>query len=74
MKTIELEIVGMSCENCVKHVTQALAALRGVKRVDVRLKEGRATVEAQPDVHVEHLIETVEEAGYQARLAEREQE
>jgi copper chaperone CopZ len=74
MKTIELEIVGMTCENCVKHVTQALAALRGVKRVDVSLEEGRATVETQSPVHLEHLIETVEEAGYQARAAEPRQE
>ena len=59
----------MSCDNCVQHVTKALAALPGVRKVDVRLQEGRATVEAQSDVYLEHLIETVEEAGYQARPA-----
>jgi copper ion binding protein len=66
-KAFELEISGMTCDHCVQHVTQALGALRGVRRVDVRLQEGRATVNAQSDVYVEHLIEAVEEAGYQAR-------
>lgn len=74
MKTITLEITGMSCDNCVRHVTEALAGLRGVARVDVRLQEGLAIVEAQHDVYVEHLIETVEEAGYQARPAERDED
>jgi len=66
-RTFELEIAGMTCDHCVQHVKQALGALRGVRRVDVRLQEGRATVDAQSDVYLEHLIETVEEAGYQAR-------
>jgi copper chaperone CopZ len=72
MKTFELEIAGMTCEHCAKSVREALAALRGVRRVDVRLGEGRATVEAERDVYVEHLLETVEEAGYQARPAKND--
>lgn len=68
-KRIELEIVGMSCDNCVRHVKEALEGIRGVQNATVDLKEGHATVEAEPHVITEHLIEAVEEAGYQARVA-----
>jgi copper chaperone CopZ len=70
VKTFELEIAGMTCDHCVRTVREALEALRGVRRVEVRLAEGRATVEAERDVYLEHLMETVEEAGYQARPAD----
>jgi len=73
MKTIELQIAGMTCDHCVKTVREALAAQRGVRSVEVRLDSGRATVQAERDVYVEHLIETVEEAGYQARPAVEEE-
>ena len=40
MSTIDLEVQGMSCGSCVKHVTQALQALTGVSGVAVDLTSG----------------------------------
>jgi copper chaperone len=36
MKT-KLQVEGMSCEHCVKALTEALKAVPGVKAADVRL-------------------------------------
>jgi copper chaperone CopZ len=68
-RQVELEISGMSCDNCVRHVKEALEAVRGVQAATVDLKEAVATVQVEPRVITEHLIEAIEEAGYQARLA-----
>lgn len=66
---LELEIMGMSCDNCVRHVTEALESIPGVSNVKVDLAAGRATLDAEPKVIPEHLYEAVEDAGYQARPA-----
>lgn len=66
---LELEIEGMGCEGCVAAVDKALRAVPGVRTVAVDLKAGRATVEhegASPAA----LVQAVEKAGYDARLAE----
>ncbi|RIH85555.1 Copper chaperone CopZ [Meiothermus luteus] len=64
---VTLKIEGMSCNNCVRHVTEALKKVAGVERVEVSLEEGRATVSGSAPV--EKLIEAVEEEGYTARVA-----
>ena len=38
MKTIELQVQGMSCGSCVKHVTEALRPVEGVSDVAVDYK------------------------------------
>ena len=66
--TTNLEITGMSCQNCVGHVTRALESLPGVSSVDVSLEGGRAVVEYDDTrVSVQRMIEAVEEEGYEAR-------
>ncbi|GIW26246.1 heavy-metal-associated domain-containing protein [Meiothermus sp.] len=65
--TTELKVEGMSCNNCVRHVTEALKKVAGVERVEVSLQEGRATVSGSAPV--EKLIEAIEEEGYTARVA-----
>lgn len=69
-QTTVLNVEGMSCENCVRHVGEALRGLPGVRAVGVELASGRVTVEhepAQPPAEV--LIEAVREAGYEASAA-----
>ena len=41
-KTIAIE--GMTCDNCMKHVTRALQRVNGVKDVSVDRQNARATV------------------------------
>lgn len=58
---------GMSCDACIRVVTNALARVPGAVRVEVDLGTGRAVVagNAQGDA----LVAAVEQAGYDARLA-----
>ncbi|MDR1211558.1 MAG: cation transporter [Spirochaetaceae bacterium] len=65
MKTT-LKIEGMSCEHCVKHVTQALEGVPGVTSAKVSLKDKSAQVEHGDQVSLESLKAAVTEAGYEA--------
>lgn len=47
MNTIDLQVEGMSCGSCVKHVTQALQSLPGVGGVEVDLASGRVRVSGE---------------------------
>ena len=47
MKTVELNVPDMSCGHCVTTVQAALAAVEGVRDVDVALPTKRATVRAE---------------------------
>jgi copper chaperone len=67
MKT-ELIITGMTCQNCVKHVKEAISNLVGVTEVTVDLSTGSAQVTG--DVKMADIIEAVAEEGYRARVLE----
>ena len=64
MRELELKIEGMSCEHCVRTVTNALSSVAGVSRVEVSLETGKAVVELEGDVPLEELKKAVEEWGY----------
>ena len=64
-KTIELDITGMTCDHCVRSVTNALKDVEGVQDAVVSLDEKRAVVTAE-DVDLPALIAAVEEEGYEA--------
>jgi len=61
-KTISIE--GMTCHNCVRHVTEALTELDGVSDVKVDLEGKKANVVVNPQVTDIALKEVVTEAGY----------
>ncbi len=59
---------GMTCNSCVRHVTQALRSQPGVTEVDVQLAEGTACVLHDPEeTSRESLRQAIEEAGYEAQ-------
>lgn len=68
MKTTQLNIQGMTCGNCVRHVKEALAGVAAVETVEVSLDTNSAVVEHGDDVQPQQLIEAVEEEGYTAQL------
>jgi Cu+-exporting ATPase len=61
----------MSCNNCVRHVTEALQGVAGVANAQVVLDTNRATVRwirgAAPDVGA--LLEAIKRRGYEAQPA-----
>ncbi len=64
-KTIELDITGMTCDHCVRSVTNALKDVPGVTDAVVSLEQNSAVVTAE-EVDIKKLLEAVEEEGYSA--------
>lgn len=64
-----LEVEGMSCGSCVRHVDHALRTVDGVTAVEVRLKERRVLVRHGEDAPLPQLVEALRDAGYEARAA-----
>ncbi len=61
----EIDIKGMMCEHCVKHVTKALSGLNGVLKVSVSLEDHQAVLELASNVPNEVLTDAVVKAGYE---------
>lgn len=62
-KTIFVE--GMTCNNCVRHVEEALREINGVKSAKVDLKGKKALVELAHDVSDEDIKNAIVDAGYE---------
>lgn len=60
-----LNIEGMVCMNCVKHVDKALREIQGIKDVKVSLEDKTAQVQLGEDVPDDVLKAAIEDAGYQ---------
>ena len=69
MQKTKLKINGMSCQHCVKTVTDALTELEGVQRAKVNLRKGEAIVhfDASRTTTV-NLTEAITEAGFEAAV------
>jgi copper chaperone len=66
MAKATLKINGMTCEHCVKTVTEALSATDGVSDVKVNLKKGEATLRFDESaLTIEGLGKVITEAGYE---------
>lgn len=65
-----LDVEGMTCHSCVRHVQGALRELDGVRSVEVQLREGKVLVEHEGAETVA-LIEALRDAGYESRASER---
>lgn len=66
-----IQIEGMSCMHCVKHVTNALNDVPGVSNVVVNLKQNDAVIEVTDSVLNNVLVEAIAEAGYKAVKVEQ---
>ena len=60
-----LNIEGMVCMNCVKHVDKALRENKGVQDVAVSLENKSARVQLSQDVADAMLKAAIEDAGYE---------
>jgi Cd2+/Zn2+-exporting ATPase len=69
MKTVKLQVDGMSCASCAKAVEKALSAVAGVDKASVNFVSKTASVDVQDTaVNEQPLIDAVNRAGYKARL------
>ncbi|PKM49378.1 MAG: heavy metal transport/detoxification protein [Firmicutes bacterium HGW-Firmicutes-7] len=60
----QINIEGMSCAHCVKHVENALMEIEGTNKVIVDLKGNNAVIDLINNVSDEQLKEVIQEAGY----------
>ncbi|HYI62472.1 MAG TPA: cation transporter [Acidimicrobiales bacterium] len=58
-------VVGMTCEHCVAAVHRELAALDGVRSVEVDLASGTATVASDGPLDPAAVAGAVDDAGYE---------
>lgn len=65
---IVLSIGGMTCASCTSTITDALQALSGVSDVAVNLLGNSATAIIDKNQRAETLVETIEDAGYEATI------
>ncbi len=63
-----LEVQGMSCPSCIRHISSALTELDGVGTVDVKLRDGIVVVKHDAaQAPITQLIKTLDEAGYASK-------
>lgn len=66
--TVEFAIEGMTCSNCVRHVTEALQSVPEVASAGVALQTGHANVRWRDQPNVPAVLAVLREAGYPGRV------
>lgn len=60
----KITIKGMSCQNCVRHVTEFLTEVPTIKLLEVNLEQEYALIEGEFDQA--QITELIQEEGYEA--------
>lgn len=67
METIDLKVNGMTCQGCVRSVTNVLERVPGVSSAQVDLARGEAKVTFDPARATRGALKAaIEDAGYEA--------
>lgn len=67
-KDTTLQVQGMTCPSCIRHVNAALTELDGVAKVDVRLREALVVVQHDATAApIDRLVEALRDAGYESQ-------
>lgn len=66
MTQTQLTVTGMTCDHCVRHVTDAISKVAGVHSVNVKLSEGIAVIESDASLDLQVVKNAVVAAGYSA--------
>lgn len=64
MTTATYTVIGMTCEHCVRAVTEEVSQIDGVTSVDIDLGSGRVTVSSDGPIDDAEFVAAVDEAGY----------
>ncbi|KAI8138697.1 hypothetical protein BJV82DRAFT_523026 [Fennellomyces sp. T-0311] len=68
--TTVLPVEGMTCQSCVKSITNALNGLPGLQSIDVSLSQEAATIVYDPSlVSRDALVTTIEECGFDVPIS-----
>ena len=67
MEYVVIKVGGMSCQGCVKNITDVLNGMSGVASAEVSLDAGEAKLTFDPQlVSREALLGAIEDAGFDA--------
>lgn len=66
--TTEFSVSGMTCDHCVRAVTEAIEDVAGVKEASVSLDAGKATVQHE-SADLDAILEAIREEGYEPAVA-----
>ena len=67
LETVLIAIEGMTCQSCVKTITDVMSAKNGVKNINVSLEKNDALIEYDTEVvDVSFLCQSIEEMGFDA--------
>jgi copper chaperone CopZ len=66
MTQTQLAVSGMTCDHCVRHVTEAISNVAGVESVVVKLAEGIAIIDSGDSLDMQAVKAAVVAAGYSA--------
>ncbi|MTJ80095.1 MAG: copper-translocating P-type ATPase [Telmatospirillum sp.] len=61
----DIQVSGMSCAACVRHVEKALSKVPGVLAAEVNLATERASVRCFPGVSIDDLLAAIARAGFE---------
>jgi copper chaperone len=65
-----LNVEGMSCPSCIRHIDDALREVQGVREVSVLLEQSQVRVKYDATTaHINSLVEALKDAGYEAAPA-----
>jgi P-type Cu+ transporter len=65
-----INLGGMSCAACAAKVEKALSEMPGIEVANVNFATEKASVDYRPeDTGIEEIVNTIEDLGYEARLA-----
>jgi copper ion binding protein len=64
MVTEKFNVPGISCQHCVRAITDEVSEIAGVQKVQAVLDDKTVTVEHSDDVSTAQIVEAINEAGY----------
>ena len=68
-KSVDLDILGMTCASCARTVERNLQRTEGVENANVNIATERATVTFDPSIiETSELIQKIRDSGYDARV------
>jgi mercuric ion binding protein len=59
----KVKIEGMTCKMCVIAIKKSLKDIKGVKKVNISLKNGSAVIETKDNVKSEEILKAIQKAG-----------
>ena len=60
----QITVIGMTCDHCVRSVTEELMSVPGVTHVDVNLENGNVSISSETPISEQQIAQAIESAGY----------